>query len=98
MVCATIDEVKSKLDQPLPLGYCHVGRIIETAMDVIEFKEGDRVVSNGPHASIVSVSRNLAAHIPDNVSDEEAAFTVLASIGLQGIRLSCWNQCFMPCY
>lgn len=85
---ATVDAVKSKLDQPLALGYCHVGQIIEVGQDVSEFQKGDRVVSNGPHASVVSVSRNLTAVIPDSVSDEEAAFTVLASIGLQGIRLA----------
>lgn len=85
---ATVDAVKSKLDQPLALGYCHVGQIIEVGQDVSEFKQGDRVVSNGSHASVVSVSRNLTAAIPDSVTDEEAAFTVLASIGLQGIRLA----------
>lgn len=85
---ATVDAVKSKLDQPLALGYCHVGQIIEVGQDISEFKQGDRVVSNGSHASIVSVSRNLTAAIPDSVTDEEAAFTVLASIGLQGIRLA----------
>jgi len=48
---------------------------------------GDRVASNGPHAEFVCVPKNLCAHVPDNVSDEEAAFTVIGSIGLQGIRL-----------
>jgi predicted dehydrogenase/threonine dehydrogenase-like Zn-dependent dehydrogenase len=87
-VFATLDAVKSKLDQPLPLGYCNVGRVLELGGEVKEFAEGERVVSNGYHASVVSVSRNLAAKIPDAVSDEAAAFTVLASIGLQGIRLA----------
>lgn len=87
-VFATLDAVKSKLDQPLPLGYCNVGRIMQVGTEVKEFTEGDRVVSNGYHASVVSVSRNLTAKIPDAVTDEAAAFTVLASIGLQGIRLA----------
>ena len=30
--------------------------------------------------------KNLVAKVPGNVSDEEAAFTVIGSIGLQGIR------------
>lgn len=84
----TIDAVKSKLAQPLPLGYCNVGKIIETGKGVPEFAVGDRVVSNGPHADIVRVVKNLVAKIPDNVDDESAAFTVLGSIGLQGIRLA----------
>jgi predicted dehydrogenase/threonine dehydrogenase-like Zn-dependent dehydrogenase len=87
-VFATLDAVKSKLDQPLPLGYCNVGRVMSLGSDVKDFAEGERVVSNGYHASVVSVSRNLTAKIPDAVTDEAAAFTVLASIGLQGIRLA----------
>lgn len=85
-VAATLDAVRSKLDQPLALGYCNVGRVIETRAE--GFIPGDRVISNGKHAEIVVVPRNLCARIPDGVSDEAASFTVLASIGLQGIRLS----------
>lgn len=84
----TIDAVKSKLAQPLPLGYCNVGVVHEVGKNITEFKVGDRVVSNGPHAEVVRVPKNLCAVIPDNVTDEEAAFTVVASIGLQGIRLA----------
>jgi len=85
---STVDAVRSKLAQPLPLGYCHVGEVIDVADDVTEFSVGDRVISNGPHADIVRVPKHLCAKIPDNVDDESAAFTVLASIGLQGIRLA----------
>ena len=85
---ATVDAVRSKLGQPLPLGYCNVGEVIEVGADVTDFKPGDRVVSNGPHADIVRVPVNLCAKIPDGVDDEAAAFTVVASIGLQGIRLA----------
>lgn len=85
-VFATYDAVSSKLDQSIPLGYCNVGKIIET--NEVGFEKSQRVVSNGNHAEIVSVPKNLCARIPDNVSNEEAVFTVLAAIGLQGIRLS----------
>ncbi|QMT34413.1 bi-domain-containing oxidoreductase [Conchiformibius steedae DSM 2580] len=84
----TYDAVKSKLAQPLPLGYCNVGVVHELGSGVEDFKVGDRVVSNGPHADIVKVPKNLCAKIPDNVTDEAASFTVVASIGLQGIRLA----------
>ncbi len=83
----TIDAVRSKLDQPLPLGYCNVGVIVEVGAGVSGFAVGDRVASNGPHADLVRVSKNLCAKVPDEVGSEAAAFTVLASIGLQGIRL-----------
>ena len=81
----TIDAVRSKLDQPLPLGYCNAGVVLDSGVD--GFSVGDRVVSNGNHAEVVRVPKNLCAKIPDSVDDESAAFTVLAAIGLQGIRL-----------
>lgn len=81
----TMDAVRSKLDQPLPLGYCNAGVVLES--DANNFEMGDRVVSNGNHAEVVRVPKNLCVKIPDNVDDESASFTVLGSIGLQGIRL-----------
>lgn len=83
----TLETVFSKLEQPLPLGYCNVGVVEEVGEGVSGFQIGDRVVSNGPHAEYVSVPKNLVAKIPAEVSNEEAVFTVIGSIGLQGIRL-----------
>ncbi len=83
----TLEAVFNKLGEPLPLGYCNVGRVVAVGDGVSEFKVGDRVASNGHHAEFVSIPKNLVAHVPDNVSDEEATFTVIGSIGLQGIRL-----------
>lgn len=83
----TLEAVFNKLGEPLPLGYCNVGKVIAVGEGVNDFKIGDRVASNGQHAEFVCVPKNLVAHIPDNVSDEEATFTVIGSIGLQGIRL-----------
>lgn len=83
----TLEAVFNKLDEPLPLGYCNAGEVIAVGEGVTEFSVGDRVASNGHHAEIVCVPTNLVARIPDNVSYEEAAFTVIGSIGLQGIRL-----------
>lgn len=93
----TYDAVKSKLAQPLALGYCNVGVIHEIGHGVDGLKVGDRVVSNGPHADVVKVPKNLCAKIPDQVSDEAAAFAVVASIGLQGIRLAepTLGECFV---
>ena len=83
----TLDAVLNKLDQPLPVGYCNVGVVDEVGGGVSEFKAGERVISNGKHAEAVTVPVNLCAKVPDAVSDEEAAFTVLGAIALQGIRL-----------
>ncbi len=83
----TLEAVFNRLDEPLPLGYCNAGIVEEVGAKVTEFKPGDRVISNGPHAEFVCVPRTLCAKIPDNVSDDDAAFTVLSSIALQGVRL-----------
>ena len=92
---STIDAVRSKLDQPLPLGYCNAGVILESGVN--GFEAGDRVVSNGNHAEVVRVPKNLCVKIPDNVDDESASFTVLGAIGLQGIRLiqPTMGECFV---
>ena len=84
----TLEAVFNKLDQPIPLGYCHVGVVAQLGDGVTEFQLGDRVVSNGSHAEFVCVPKNLVAKIPAGVSDEEASFAVIASIGLQGLRLA----------
>jgi len=87
-VMPTLEAVRSKLDQPLPLGYCQTGVVVDAAQGVEGVKAGDRVVSNGPHAEMVCAPKNLCARVPEGVSDEEAAFTVLGAIALQGVRLA----------
>ncbi len=84
----TINAVYSKLEQPLALGYCNVGLVRDMEPGITEFSAGDRVASNGRHAEMVSVPVNLCARVPDCVSDDEAAFTVIGAISLQGIRLA----------
>lgn len=84
----TLEAVFAKLDTLLPLGYCNAGVVVEVGEGVAGFAVGDRVVSNGPHAEVVCVPKNLCARIPEGVEEEEAAFTVLSAVGLQGIRLA----------
>lgn len=86
-IVPTLAAVNNKLDQPLALGYCSVGVVAEVGAGVTGFVVGDRVVSNGKHAAVVNVPKNLCAKVPDGVSDDQAVFTVLGSIALQGIRL-----------
>lgn len=82
----TLEAIRSKLGAPLPLGYSNVGIVSDNGET--SFVVGDRVVSNGPHSEVVRVPKNLCALIPASVDDESAAFTVLASIALQGTRLA----------
>ena len=84
----TMKAVRSKLDQPIPLGYCNAGVVRSVGEGVGGFSPGDRVVTNGSHAEYVRVPWTLAARVPDGVPFEAAAFTPLAAIGLQGLRLA----------
>jgi predicted dehydrogenase len=84
----TAQQVMAKLDEPMPLGYSSAGVVLECGRGVQEFKPGDRVASTGPHAGVVSVSRMQAARIPDAVTFEQAAYTSVAAIGLEGVRLA----------
>lgn len=79
----TLEAVQAKLDQPISLGYSNVGIVLESDT----YAPGTRVVSNGPHAEVVRVPKNLTTAIPVEVSDEEAAFTVIGAVALEGIRL-----------
>ena len=97
---STMDAVMAKLDQAIPLGYCNVGRIAESAIkpgvsDSLPI--GTRVASNGHHAEFVVVPKNLCVRIPDNVSDDEACFTVIGAIAMQGVRLAepSIGECFV---
>jgi len=86
-VMPAFNAVKSKLDQPVALGYSHTGAVREVGIGVEGFQAGDRVISNGPHADVVCVPSNLCAVVPKDVDDDTAVFTVVGAIALQGIRL-----------
>lgn len=87
-VKSTLQSVKSKLDEPMSLGYCNVGEVLEVGPNVLNLAKGDLVVSNGAHSECVVVKENLCAKIPDNLSPKSASLTVLGAIALQGVRLS----------
>jgi len=91
-ILTTVDAVRNKLTQPLALGTSCSGTIIDVGSEIHSFKIGDRVACAGAgyasHAQVVAVPLNLLNKLPDNVSFEDAAFTTLAAIALQGIRLA----------
>lgn len=90
-ILAAFDAVRSKLDNPIPLGYSLAGRVTAVGRGTTDFAVGDRVACAGAgyanHAELNAVPRNLAVRIPDEVTDEEASFVTVAAIGLQGVRL-----------
>lgn len=87
-VLATASAVHAQLNTDIPMGYCHVGRVLAVSADVTRFAVGDRVISNGHHAEVVCVPKNLCAKVPAGLSPEQAVFTVIGAIALQGIRLA----------
>lgn len=85
---ATLDSIRTKLDKPISPGYSSSGIVAAIGPGVTHLAVGDRVVSNGPHAEYVCVPEQLCLKIPSQlISFEEAAFTTIASIALQGVRL-----------
>ena len=86
-ILPTLRAVRNKLAQPLAPGYCNVGTVIEVGDSVQGLEIGDRVVSNGSHAEVVCVPKNLCGKIPDGVPDE-AAVRGPRAIGLNGLRLA----------
>jgi predicted dehydrogenase/threonine dehydrogenase-like Zn-dependent dehydrogenase len=90
-VLAALDAVRAKLDSPIPLGYSLAGRVTAVGNDATGFAVGDRVACAGAgyanHAEVNAVPQNLAVQVPDDVTDEEAAFVTVGAIALHGVRL-----------
>lgn len=82
----------SRLDTPLAMGYSSAGIVTEVGSAVTGIKIGDRVACGGggfaSHAELVYIPKNLMVPIPDDVSDEDAAFATVGSIAMQGVRLA----------
>ncbi|MGF7117963.1 bi-domain-containing oxidoreductase [Methanobacterium oryzae] len=74
----------------MPLGYSSSGIVLQVGKKINDISVGDRVACAGAgyanHAEIISVPRNLVTNIPDDVDFDEAAFTTVGAIAMQGIR------------
>jgi len=84
----TVEAIRSRLDEPLALGYASAGEVVAVGSAVTDIHVGDLVASNGPHAEIVAIPRTLCTVIPAGVPAEEAAFASLGAIALEAIRLA----------
>jgi predicted dehydrogenase/threonine dehydrogenase-like Zn-dependent dehydrogenase len=86
----TFQESLARLDTPVPLGYSSAGIVLEAGESAHGFAPGDRVAcvgaGFGSHAEFTAVPVNMACRIPDNVTDEEAAFVMLGAIAMHGVR------------
>lgn len=89
-VLATLDSVRNRLDQPLPLGYSSAGIVTAVGSEAVGFRVGDRVACAGAgyarHAEVAYIPRNLAVKVPSDVAFESATFAALGAIAMQGIR------------
>lgn len=87
---ATLEKVRTKLDTLKALGYSTSGVVKASMDDKHLFAPGDRVACAGQdyasHAEVICVPQNLVVKIPGTVSDEEASFTTLGAIAMQGVR------------
>jgi len=83
-------EAMNRLDEPIPLGYSAAGVVLEVGAGVCGCKPGDRVAVVGhgfaSHAEVVWVPENLFCPIPEGVTFEDAAFSMLGGIALHGVR------------
>jgi predicted dehydrogenase/threonine dehydrogenase-like Zn-dependent dehydrogenase len=88
-ILTTIEAALNRLNDPLPMGYSGVGRIIAVGKNVTNYKIGDNVSMAGQayHSEINRVNKNLIAKIPDDVNDlKQYALCALGGIALQGIH------------
>lgn len=85
---ATYQKIRDRMDNFKDLGYSSAGVVVESGVD--DIKVGDRVACGGvgyaAHAEIISVPRHLVVKVPDEVGLDEAAFTTVAAIAMQGVR------------
>lgn len=86
----TFRKVMERIETPTPLGYSSSGVVEAIGEGVDGYATGEMVACAGAgyanHAEVVFVPRNLCVKVPEGVSPEEAAFTTVGSIALQGIR------------
>ena len=84
---STLQAVRGRLDEDMPLGYSAAGVVLELGQAVAGIRPGQRVATaSAGHAEVQVVPGLLAVPIPDDVSDSAAAFGAIAAIALQGLR------------
>lgn len=78
----------TKQSFPTGIGYCGIGQVVEIGDLVTDLAPGDRVlVYHGGHSQYSLVSRGRLTKVEnDNIDSLDAVFTIIASMGLGGVR------------
>ena len=85
----TVAAVRTRLDDPSPLGYSAAGVVLSTGHLVRDLAPGDRVACGGAgavHAEIDQVPGNLCVALPEGVTFEQGAFATVGAIAMHGVR------------
>lgn len=85
----TIQSAFGRLNEPMPIGYSAVGRVVEVGKGVTDIIPGDTVAMVGQayHAEVNCINRNLVVKLQEGFPDiRQAAFGALGGIALQGIH------------
>ena len=89
-LAATMQKVRTRLESLKPLGYSAAGVVAAVGEGVTELKVGDRVACAGAgyasHAEVLFVPKNLCTRLPEGVSFDDAAYTTVGAIAMQGVR------------
>lgn len=88
-VLTTIKSAFDRLNEPMPMGYSGVGKVVACGRGVTEVEKGDIVAMAGQayHSEVNRVNKNLIAKIPKEITDlRQGAFCALGGIALQGIH------------
>jgi polar amino acid transport system substrate-binding protein len=87
---ATFEKVRTKLDSLKALGYSSAGIVMASMDSSKKYQPGDWVACAGSgyasHAEVVCVPENLTAKIPNGVDFEDASYSTMGAIALQGVR------------
>lgn len=87
---STFKKVVNKLDTPISLGYSSSGVVLSVGEGAEGFEIGDRVACIGEgyasHSEVIFVPKNMCVKVPKEVTLEQAAFTGVGAIALQGVR------------
>lgn len=90
-ILTTLDSAFNKLNEPMPMGYSAVGKVIECGRGVTKVLKGDLVAMAGQayHSEVNRVNQNLIVKIPETLTDyKQGALCALGGIALEGIHQS----------